>query len=183
MQEIWKDIPGFVGYQVSDYGNVRCWLKKGKSSGFEEIPRIVKLTTKFSRCRLVYYRLAIRKSGDRKVHYFSIHRLVWQTFVGLLGDKEVIDHKNGDTSDNRLENLRVASWQQNDWNKRSKKNGFKGVYRTQEKKAWKAAITVSGSVFHLGYFDCAVAAARAYNEAALHHFGEFASLNHISDEQ
>lgn len=41
--------------------------------------------------------------------YYTVHRLVYQTFVEPLGDRDEIDHINNDRGDNRLENLRKVS--------------------------------------------------------------------------
>jgi hypothetical protein len=50
------------------------------------------------------------------------------------------------------------------------------------KARWRAQILVDGRETHLGYHDDEVQAARAYNEAAAKHFGEYARLNVIDTE-
>lgn len=90
----------------------------------------------------------------------------------------LVDHRNGDGLDNRRANLRPATKSQNSANRpigRNNSSGFKGVDRN--KGQWRAQIRVSGTKFHLGYFDSAEAAAGAYDLAAVEAFGEFATLN------
>lgn len=96
----------------------------------------------------------------------------------------IIDHANGDTLDNRRSNLRLASRGQNAVNtglRSTNRSGFKGVsFRRQG--AWRAYIGIARRTIHLGYFATAEEAARAYDAAALDHFGEFAQLNFPSDK-
>lgn len=92
----------------------------------------------------------------------------------------LVDHVNGNGLDNRRSNLRPATVQQNNRNAaRPSHNtsGFKGVSLYRRTGRWRASITVDGQAMHLGYFDAADEAARAYDAAALHHFGEFARPN------
>jgi hypothetical protein len=86
------------------------------------------------------------------------------------------DHINGDKLDNRKCNLRPVSRGQNvaGGKKRSVKNVtsiFKGVGWFPRDKKWKAGITVNGKYIHLGYFESEEEAARAYDSALLHFFG------------
>lgn len=91
-----------------------------------------------------------------------------------------VDHRNLDTLDNRKENLRLATRQQNAANRRRQINntsGFKGVSLFRRDNNFKAQIKVDGHKMHIGYFDTPEAAAHAYDAAALRYFGEFAWLN------
>lgn len=91
-----------------------------------------------------------------------------------------VDHVDGDTLDNRRSNLRLASKSQNAANRgptKSNTSGYKGVHWHKQGKKWMAAIGVDGKSIYLGLFQHAQDAARAYDEAALKHFGEYAVLN------
>lgn len=82
------------------------------------------------------------------------HRLIWVYHNGPCEGS--IDHINGDTFDNRIENLRECSSTQNQYNrKKSKSNtsGVKGVGWSAQKQKWRARIIVDGREFHIGFFD------------------------------
>jgi hypothetical protein len=104
------------------------------------------------------------------------HRLAWLHVHGAWPAEE-IDHINGDPSDNRIANLRLATHEQNCANTRRRCNntsGFKGVHWNAQRRKWQAAIRVNGKSRHLGLFTCPVEAASAYNRVAAESFGEFA---------
>jgi len=89
---------------------------------------------------------------------------------------EIVDHINGDTLDNRKQNLRIATPLQNARNKKRAKNntsGFKGVEWDPRRSKWRAAIVVQGRRRHLGHFDDAREASKRYEEAAKNIFGQF----------
>lgn len=91
-----------------------------------------------------------------------------------------VDHKDGNTLNNRRKNLRICSHQNNMANqKRHKDNtsGFKGV--SKQLKRWRAYLKTNGRQYHLGHFDSPEEAARAYDVAAKKHFGEFARPNFL----
>lgn len=105
---------------------------------------------------------------------FLAHRLAWLLSYGVMPDGE-IDHINGDRSDNRIENLRLASKGQNCQNsalRSDSSSGFKGVSRHQKK--YQARISFNKKLIHLGYFETPEAAHEAYRKAAAEYFGEFA---------
>jgi hypothetical protein len=100
-----------------------------------------------------------------------------------------VDHANGDGLDNRRQNLRQATQQQNMRNSRKYRGGssrYKGVCWKIRNQRWLAQIYVSEQdasgvptkrKLHLGTFTDQETAARAYDAAAREHFGEFACLN------
>lgn len=105
----------------------------------------------------------------------SLHRFI------MNPDKDmVVDHINGDRSDNRRSNLRVCSHKQNLANQKlNSKNtsGFKGVYYKKSKKKFTARIKVEGRLFFLGHFNNPKEAGEAYDRAAVEYFGGFAKTN------
>lgn len=109
-------------------------------------------------------------NGKTKIIY--LHKV-------LLETDKIIDHINGNTLDNRLENLRICTSKENARNQTKSK--FKGVYKHKrlKTKPFSAKITVNYKHIHLGYFSTAINAAIAYNQAAIKYFGEFANLNKI----
>jgi hypothetical protein len=93
-----------------------------------------------------------------------------------------IDHRNGDGCDNRRKNLRPATCQQNYRGHQSPRKGktslYRGVCRCSRTGRWRAQIGLGrGRVLGLGYFLTQTSAAKAYDAAALEHFGRFAAPN------
>ena len=91
-----------------------------------------------------------------------------------------VDHINCDGLDNRRANLRRATHAENQRNRRPQANntsGFKGVCWVPSRGRWQAKIVVDSGHLFLGRFGDPVEAARAYDQAALVHHGEFARLN------
>lgn len=77
-----------------------------------------------------------------------------------------IDHKNGNTTDNRIANLRNVTHQQNHYNQTT----AKGYCWNKKMKKWMAQIQSNGKHIHLGLFDLEEDARNAYLEAKkVHH--------------
>jgi hypothetical protein len=88
----------------------------------------------------------------------------------------MIDHRDGNPSNNRWSNLRRATVSQNNANRRLHRNnkcGFKGVVQNHIGR-WVASIYKNGQRHHLGCFATAQEAHAAYVAAARKLFGEFA---------
>ncbi len=124
-------------------------------------------------------------SGYRriKINYkaYKSHRLVWLYVHGKWPNK-VIDHINGDITDNRLINLRECTISQNLMNTGSVKGStskYKGVSWHTKSKRWRAKIGANGYRYDLGEYKCPKEAALAYNKKALELHGEFAYQNKI----
>lgn len=93
---------------------------------------------------------------------------------------ETVDHINGNRTDNRLSNLRLATRQEQARNTSSAKSGtsnFLGVSWRANRNKWRAVIFIDGRQKSLGAFDVEEDAARAYDDAAREHFGKFARCN------
>lgn len=114
--------------------------------------------------------------GNDNIIIVLMHRLILRVREGVK-----VDHINGDTCDNRRENLRIADDSQNQANRQKlrkrKSSQYKGVHRSHSGKRWTARIGVRGSKHHLGTFIDEEEAARAYDSAAAYYFGEYAYLN------
>ncbi|KQP99690.1 hypothetical protein ASF59_09780 [Methylobacterium sp. Leaf121] len=90
-----------------------------------------------------------------------------------------VDHVDGCGLDCRSSNMRPASATENTINARRRKSasGYRGVYKDYRGRCFRARIIIGSKFIHLGCFESSEAAARAYDKAALQHFGEFAVLN------
>jgi len=104
------------------------------------------------------------------------HRIIWKLAYGEMPINMQIDHINGIPDDNRLENLRLVTNQQNQLNRNCDRGrGYKGVYRKGSR--WKSEITTTEGRKYLGLFKTPEQAAIAYDSAARRWHGEHARLN------
>lgn len=100
------------------------------------------------------------------VLYYA-HRLAWLYLHGEIPQSD-IDHINGDRSDNRANNLRIASRSENMQNTvkhADSTNPRIGVYYNKRAKKWIAKICVFGKQHNLGYFKDIESAGAAYDSA------------------
>ena len=124
---------------------------------------------------------ARRETIGEKCNRVYMHRLVVAR-SGAMADGKQVDHVDGDGLNNCRSNLRPSTTSQNHANRRVNRNntsGFKGVSWNRQAGKFEAHITVLRRKAHLKYFDDPRDAARAYNDAVLKHFGEFACLNPV----
>lgn len=114
-------------------------------------------------------------TGYRNISFrgrkYQEHRLVWLAVHGEW-PPELIDHVNANPSDNRPENLRLASQGKNNANRKNFGKWKKGVCRS--KKRFAAAIYVDKQVIRLGTYTTEDEAHAAYCKAAIQYYGEFA---------
>ena len=106
-------------------------------------------------------------------HDYKAHRIVWKLVKGKE-PPEMLDHKDGNPSNNRLSNLRATTYYGQAWNRRSRTDntsGQQGVWRCGGK--WQAGINVRGVRHHLGLFSSVEEASAVYEVAAREMFGEF----------
>lgn len=112
--------------------------------------------------------LRLHKNGK----YFYAHRLI-------CGAKknESVDHINGNSLDNRRENLRICSHQQNQCNQNVKDRDLpRGVFRKKGRKKLRAQISVNLKTVLIGHFVCPTEAHVAYLFARSRYYGDFARI-------
>jgi hypothetical protein len=84
---------------------------------------------------------------------YKVHRLIFMMFYGYM-PKE-IDHIDGNSSNNRIENLRECSSSQNKYNTKLRidnKSGIKGVSWSKTNKKWHAYLNCDGKRLNIGFF-------------------------------
>jgi hypothetical protein len=116
------------------------------------------------------YRLA-RVKGK----YIQTHRAIFLMHFGYL--PEIIDHIDGNKSNNKIENLRAATKAQNAWNSKiasNNKSGIRGVSWNKQTSKWKVAINVDGRAIHLGRFSNIKDAQKVIESARIQYHGKYA---------
>lgn len=117
------------------------------------------------------YQYVISSKGNTK-----LHRLIMNAPEG-----SVVDHINHNPLDNRKNNLRICTNQQNVCNcelAKNNKSGYKGIYWNTERKKWQAQVTVNNKTISLGRFDNIEDAIEARKKAAEEHYGEYCYENY-----
>lgn len=123
-----------------------------------------------------------RADGRRRVKVFCYgqsmrvygYHIVWALTHGCRPTSE-IDHRDRDPTNDRPDNLRLATHQQNIGNvavPRHNTSGVKGVSWRSDREAWRAYIKIDGKYKHLGHFTSKSDAQDAYAAAAVKHFGK-----------
>lgn len=103
------------------------------------------------------------------------HRVAWFYMTGEWPTHQ-IDHKDRDRKNNRFDNLREATNQQNSWNMSKPDRGLpRGVHIDSRTGRFMATARVDGKTKYLGRFDDANAASAAYQQAITIR-GEFSEI-------
>lgn len=155
--EVWKKVPDYEEfYQVSNLGRVR-------SLRFNKIKIMSQKIRKDG-----YYEVSIYK--NKKGKSFKTHQLIAMAFLDhkRCGFKKVVDHIDGDKSNNKLDNLQVVSNRVNtskDKHKYKKYTKLIGVSKYKDSGKYVAQIKINGKPTYLGSFTDEYEAGRAYQKA------------------
>lgn len=108
--EVWKDIPGFEGYQASSLGKIRSLdrVVPGKNGSFHKVKGCVLKPglTSYEPGR-GYYRVRLFKK------FYLVHILVWITFRGPIPEGMQVNHIDENKLKNCIDNLNLLSPSQN----------------------------------------------------------------------
>lgn len=122
---------------------------------------------------------------NKEKHLYYVHRLIYAMVTRKNIDDIFIDHIEGDSKTNVISNLREATHQQNMRNRGKSKakrtSQYKCVYWNERRQRWIAKMQAHGKYIWIGTYDSELEAAKAYNEAAIKHHGNFAALNDIPE--
>ena len=122
------------------------------------------------------------KGARRLLHRLILGLDTEDGSVSTFSQECQVDHINGDVLNNTRANLRVCTGNENKKNRRFKMPGtsskYRGVFFEKANSSWRVQISTGGHTKkHIGCFKLPVLAAKAYDDAAKEHFGEFANLN------
>jgi hypothetical protein len=165
MIEEWKDIEGYEGlYQVSNLGRVKS-LPREWIGGNGSIGRHNGMILRGGISTSGYPLVTLRKDGNKKT--CNVHQLVATAFLNHepCGMCLVVDHKDDNKTNNRVDNLQIVTNRFNSYKTQGKYSSkYKGVSWHKSSGKWAVAIRVKGKSKHLGTFDCELEAAHAYRK-------------------
>lgn len=140
--EEWKSIRGYEGlYEISSLGRVRSLDRKVKVNyGIEHYKTLKGVVLKCQKDRYGYLYIPLSKNGHKQK--LKVHRLVAEAFIPNPNNKPCIDHINTIKDDNRVENLRWVTYEENMNNELTLKN-IKGCQVGDKSSCSKSVVQIS----------------------------------------
>ncbi len=149
MLEIWKDIDGYEDlYQVSNLGMVKSLERYKQNHGkLQLIPEKIKL----KRLDQQGYEL-VDLYRDNKQKTIRVHRLVAEAFISNYGNKDTVNHIDGNKTNNKADNLEWASFEEQNrhfykHNLKSEENIRKAVKAMNKAQAKKVKCLNNGIIY------------------------------------
>tara|TARA_B110000858_G_scaffold143389_1_gene162838 strand:- start:172 stop:570 length:399 start_codon:yes stop_codon:yes gene_type:complete len=121
--------------------------------------------------------LSLNERGYLMCGGIPVHRIVYERTHGKKPKGMQIDHINGDILDNRVENLRIATYAENQWNAKKRvdnTSGVKGVCWKKNLNKWYAQIKHNKELLYLGVFKDKKEAEKVVRKKREELHGEFA---------
>ena len=136
LKEIWKPVKDYEElYQISNLGRIKSLPKFHRTSkNYSSIGYWTKEKILKTRINTHGYEMATL-CKNYKIFNASVHRLIAIAFIPNPENKPIINHKNGNKIDNRVENLEWVTYSENNNHAYetglhdSKKNGRTGKRR------------------------------------------------------
>lgn len=154
----WKWIDNYENmYRIYKDGRVESVRRKGVRNNRFLKPYINEKTG--------YKQIVLSK--DNELETFLVHRLIAIAFIENpnLDLFDWVDHRDGDTLNNSIKNLRWITASGNCMNKKSRGSSkYLGVNWNKASNKWVARISIDGKRKFLGYFDDEEEAHKAYLE-------------------
>lgn len=171
--KVWKPITEYENlYQISNHGEVRSLDRASFHKEHKNLHSIKGKLLKNVVSDTGYYRVVLSKDSKKKIK--KVHILLMQAFKEYDSNL-VVDHIDGKKLNNNLNNLRMVSRSQNQWNRKANSNSsskYKGVSWDSTHKKWKVQIL----------FNDEIMAAKAYDIMAKQVGGKYARLNQVMIE-
>lgn len=101
MNDVWKDIPGYDGYQATTDGRIRA-IDRVCSSGKKRHGRVLKQKTHDGYQYINFHRVPV-----------AVHRLVALAFIPNPESKKCINHKDLNRANNNVDNLEWCTHSEN----------------------------------------------------------------------
>ena len=123
-----------------------------------------------------YLRTCIGHKENGGNIYKLMHVMIMEAEGYICVEGEEVDHINGKPNDNRIENLRIVTHEDNMKNVKLPNNntsGYKGVYYSTLERKWKAAIRINKKQKHLGTFNTKEETVAARKNAEDLYYGEY----------
>lgn len=161
IEEIWKDIPGYDGFQASNIGRIKS-LARASTRQKNGVMVTVFRKEKIREVTVNLHGYLIVNINGKTLR---IARLVLMAFVGLPEEPRIYaNHINGIKTDNRLCNLEWATPRENNIHySKSRKSLPVGVRQYKNSSRFYAQKTINGELKYIGSFRTVEEAEQARN--------------------
>lgn len=159
--EIWKSIIGFEYYEISDLGRVKSLSRKIKTGRGYRTTKDIILTNNIHKDGYEFVNLY----SDTKQFYRNVHQLVAIAFLNYIPNNYldlVVDHKDNNPSNNKLDNLQIVTQRINtSKDRKNKTSKYTGVHLRPSGK-WCSSIYLNGKTISIGLFNSEIESSKAY---------------------
>lgn len=159
--EVWKQIPNYGRYLISNMGRVKALAQKG-----------IAKEDYLMKGNIVKNYLMVSLVKNKIPKSIAVHHLMGEVFLDhLFKDfNKVIDHINNNSLNNKLSNFQIISQRENTHkrslkNKGNKTSKYLGVCWSKRLNKWHSLIAIKNNKYHLGYFDLEEKTSEVYQEA------------------